>query len=144
MNANDNTRSVHIYMMRGLPRSGKSTVAKTVAKKQRCPIVSRDAIRLSVHGQSFVEVTEPLIGYLCACTIRSLVYAGHHEIVLDECHIDKERAIESLKRTFNSTKLTFTYEWVEVNTPESKCIERAIECGQDYLVPVIKNMGESY
>src|SRR5688500_7348676 len=41
----------------GLPRSGKTTYART----RNEPIVSPDAIRLALHGERFNELSEPFV-----------------------------------------------------------------------------------
>lgn len=46
-----------LVLMVGLPRSGKSTIARS----GRVPIVSPDAIRLALHGQPFIASAEPTV-----------------------------------------------------------------------------------
>ena len=41
----------------GLPRSGKTTWAK----KTGLPIVNRDAIRIALHGQAYIQDAEEMI-----------------------------------------------------------------------------------
>lgn len=63
----------------GLPQSGKSTWAR----QQGLPIVCPDAIRLSLHGQPFIQQAEPFVWAIAETMTRALFNAGHKEVVLD-------------------------------------------------------------
>ena len=47
-----------LLLMVGLPRSGKSTTARAISQDFGVPVVSRDAIRLSVHGHRYIPEAE--------------------------------------------------------------------------------------
>ena len=122
-----------LHMMVGLPRSGKSTVAKGLG----FPIVEPDAIRKAVHGSAWRAESEPLVWGLADVMVRALFLAGHNDVVLD-----------AVNHTGHRRGLWASSDWVVkyhlVETPESVCIERAVACGQDYLVPVIRRMSSQF
>jgi len=122
-----------LIIMVGLPRSGKSTLAKYL----NCPVVSRDAIRKTMGWYPFREDKELQVSIYEELMVRSLFNAGHRVVVLDACHVQKRQrnrwASNEWKRVF-----------YVVNTDPAECRRRAIEKGQDYLVPVILRMSRQY
>jgi predicted kinase len=74
-----------LVMMVGLPRSGKSTWAE----KQNVPIVSKDSIRLALHGQAFVGAAEDMVHAICRSMVRSLFLSGAKTVILDETSVDE-------------------------------------------------------
>ena len=113
----------------GLPRSGKSTWAK----QQRFPIVSKDALRLSIHGERFLPHAELLIDTLATYMVRSLFLAGHTTVIVDECHVTKNRR----ERWRNNLWLV---QYQTFHTSKEECIKRA-QMDNDYeIVPVIERM----
>src|SRR5882672_916000 len=52
----------------GLPRSGKSTWARS----QSFPIVCPDAIRIAIHGQRFISEAEPFVWATAKAMVRAL------------------------------------------------------------------------
>jgi len=95
----------------GLPRAGKSTWAR----KQGCPIVNPDSIRLALHGKNFLPKTGPMIWCIARYMVEALFLAGHDKIILDATNTTKER------RDFwksEDWRCTFRY----INTPKKICI----------------------
>lgn len=122
-----------IYVMVGLPRSGKSTVCKLLG----FPIVSKDAIRLTVHGTPFKEDMESYVHGVCDLMVNSLFNAGHKGVIVDECHV----TIASRSRWEN---LGYAVRIVYIPTGRKECIDRARASGQEYLVPIIKRMDHNF
>lgn len=121
----------------GLPRSGKSTRAMALSIDLRAPIVERDAIRLAVHGQAYIELAEPLIKYLDDVFIKTLFNTGYTTVIVDETNYSKEARRRRLSPDWDTSFLV-------VDTSPEVCIERAILTGQDYLVPVIMEMSNRF
>jgi len=115
----------------GLPRSGKSEWAK----RQGCPVVNPDSIRLALHGRNFIEEAEPMIWVMAKYMVKALFYAGHSTIILDATNITKER------RDFWEGEFWDTHHQY-INTPKYICIERAIKTNKEYLIPIIERMDE--
>lgn len=74
----------------GLPRSGKSTWAKS----QNVPIVCPDSIRLALHGLPFVSLAEPFVWAIAKVMVRALFISGHHTVILDACNTTQKRRDE--------------------------------------------------
>lgn len=69
----------------GLPRSGKSTWSM----RQMVPVANPDSVRRAIHGQAFVQDSEPLVWGVVDTMIRSLFIAGHETVILDATNIDR-------------------------------------------------------
>lgn len=105
-----------LYVLVGLPRSGKSTWAQ----QQSVPIVCPDAIRLALTGQAFVPEAEPMVWTLARYMVRALFLAGHRHVILDACNTTKAR-----RSNWKSPEWQRTFLWFD--TPAGTCQERAGE-----------------
>jgi len=117
----------------GLPRSGKSTWAKT----QNFPIVNPDSIRLSIHGQAFISQTEPLIWAIAKIMVDALFLAGHEKVILDATNTTIERRAQWITHDWKTVFVTF-------DTSKEECIERAKKSNKEELVPVIEKMEQEF
>ena len=122
-----------LVAMQGLPRSGKSTIARQLSQQIGAPIVSRDAIRLALTGQRYVELAEPIVKATSLLMIRALFHAGHVTVICDETNYSRA-ARDALKSPEWSTV------FYEVSTPPELCKVRAKNTGQEDLIPVIDMM----
>lgn len=118
-----------LIVLVGLPRSGKSTWAK----QQRLPIVSKDAIRLALHGKPYIESSEPMIHCMAMYMVASLFNAGHEKVILDETNVTQEKRNQWISNEWDCKYVIFHTSW-EV------CTLRAINNGQPYLASVIADM----
>jgi len=116
----------------GLPRSGKSTWAK----KQNLPIVSRDAIRLALHGERFIPVAEDMVRILAHYMTKSLFLAGCTTVILDECNITQK-----LRDKWTTSE--WETEFKIFYTSENICIKRAELENDTIIIPIIKNMAKT-
>ena len=123
--------------MVGLPRSGKSTWAK----EQGYPVVSRDAIRLSLHGTPFLESAKDLVTFIEKHMVQSLFNSGHQVVIVDSCHVRNRDRIKWFTWAMRNGIQTY---FKELKTPYNECIQRAIDTEQEYLVPVISRMNKNY
>lgn len=71
----------------GLPQSGKSTWAK----KQGCPIVNPDSVRLGLHGKPFIGLAEPFVWAIAKVMVRALFLAGHDTVIVDATNTTRKR-----------------------------------------------------
>lgn len=118
----------------GLPRSGKSTWAKTTG----CPIVNRDSIRLALHGEQYLQPAENMVSVIEECMVNALFLAGHETVIVDACHHTEKRRKrwEEFCEKGNILVLGFKF----FATDKETCIERA---GDDnVIIPVIERMSE--
>ena len=104
----------------GLPRSGKSTWAKT----QGFPIVNADSIRLALHGQPFVLEAEELVHTIAQLMVRSLFLAGHLTIILDETNINRKSRDKWISGNWTRSYKLF-------DTSIDICLDRAKETSID-------------
>lgn len=119
----------------GLPRSGKSTWAKS----QGHPIVNPDSIRLALHGKDFISSSEPFVWAIAYNMARSLFIAGHKTVIIDATNTTAKRR--------NEWRWRFTDVRIECkifNTPKEECIKRAKSCGREDLIAVIEQMNERW
>lgn len=120
-------------MMVGLPRAGKSTVARHYGY----PRVSPDAIRLALHGHRYISEAEPMVWAMAKLMVRALFQASHHIVILDATNTTRARRDEWR-----------THEWrrrfLIVDTPFDVCIQRALAENDTEIVPVIERMERWY
>jgi len=113
----------------GLPKSGKTTWAL----KQGHPVVSRDAIRLALHGEAYLQSAENMVSTIEAYMVASLFYAGHETVIIDAAHLRK-RYVDRWESSLWELELKF------FSTPADICIERAVADEKPELIPIIKAM----
>jgi tRNA uridine 5-carbamoylmethylation protein Kti12 len=119
--------------MVGLPRSGKTTIVKELAKKYNAPIVRRDDIRLALHGQRYQALAEPFVKAISDIMIRSLFLSGHKVVICDETNYSRQA------RDYHKSDKWRTV-FYHVPTSVEICHERARATGQEDLIPVISAM----
>jgi predicted kinase len=122
-----------LIMMIGLPRSGKSTEAL----KMGHPIVCPDAIRLALHGHSYIQKTEPLVWAIAHTMVEALFEAGHKVVVLDVCNNTKKRRDEWRSKTYLRV-------FHPITTSADECIKRAESGGREELIPIIERMAAQH
>jgi len=107
-----------LIMTVGLPRSGKSTWART----QRHPIVNGDSIRLALHGQPYVLEAEPMVSCVKHLMVKALLLAGHDTVILDGTHTTQANRDRWLSPDWDRVFITF-------GGPEmlDVCLERALK-----------------
>ncbi len=115
----------------GLPRSGKTTWAKS----QAWPIVCPDAIRLALHGQRFVGLAEPWVWALAKTMVRALFLAGHQTVILDATNGTKKRRDEWMS-------LEWATFWKVIDAPADVCKARAVDDAE--ILPVIDRMAATW
>mgnify|MGYP000970491961 CR=1 FL=1 len=150
-----------LYFSVGMPQSGKSTVAAKWRDLVQCNkyqhpqdvannnwwwtinngdikhpvIVNGDDFRLATHGQVYRRLSESIVWGHVHVAIQALLLTGH-TVFFDETNSSEW----SIRRIFEIDANAVP---VFVNTPKETCIARAIEKGQDDLVPVIERVSEN-
>lgn len=128
-----------LYIMVGLPYSGKSTFALAMAKNQNMPIVSPDAIRIALHGERYNKEREPEVWHHARLMVNALFEAGHTAVVLDACNITASRRVPWINDQ---------YPWrtsiVVLDTPPDVCLQRANQAEDSVIVPHIERMATAY
>jgi predicted kinase len=103
----------------GLPRSGKSTWAKTTG----LPIVSPDGIRLALTGRRWWGPIEHEVWATIRTMLRSLFWSGNKAIILDAPNFQR-RARDAV---CPSLDVLWTRHFILFDTPVDVCKERAMK-----------------
>jgi len=132
------TKKPTVYIMVGLPRSGKSTYAKRY--KGSYAIVSADQLRYLVYGQRFWGPGEDTMWAIRKIVLKMLMEQGI-DIVIDETNttVSRRKPIVDLAREYG-----YFVEAVVIDTPKETCIERARADGDDSLIPIIERMAGQF
>lgn len=134
----DCARRPTVFIMVGLPRSGKSTYAEKY--KGNKAIVSADQLRYLVYGQRFWGPGEDMMWAIRKIALTMLMEQGI-DIVIDETNTTaaRRKPIIELAR-----KHGYFVEAVVIDTPKEVCVERAKADGDDNLITVIERMAAQY
>jgi predicted kinase len=123
-----------LLMTVGGPRSGKTTWAKDKGH----PIVSPDAIRLALHGKSYISNAEPFVWAIARTMVAALFEAGHDTVILDACNNSVRRRDDWKSSRWMRAFIIFDTATTDV------CVQRARADGRDDLIPVITRMAEQH
>src|SRR3990167_4145964 len=127
---NNQAKGRLLIAMVGLPRSGKSTWSQELSKELSAPIVSKDNIRLALHGKTYESLAEPFVKAISKVMVTALFLSGHSVIIADETHYSRQA------RDFMSDG-PWTTKFYQVTTPPEVCHERATATNQPWLHAVI-------
>lgn len=122
-----------VLLLKGLPRSGKSTIAKRLAKHKGWPIINPDSFRLAIHGQVYYGPAEPTVWANVKVAARALLLAGHTHIVIDATNMKRNRRDDWRRENWR----VIVY---ELKTDMETCLKIASDTGRDDLIPVIERM----
>lgn len=138
----------------GIPRSGKSTISNDWVNykieikdnqilsrnnKDGNPrvVVNSDQIRLALHGQIFAQEAESMVHSIKMLNIRTYINAGY-DVLADGTHT----TLGSIKELLY---IDSSAQYLLINTPIDVCLQRAKDCGQEYLITkgVIERMNNN-
>lgn len=122
-----------LIAMMGLPRSGKSTIAKQLG----FPIVNPDCIRLALHGTAFIPQAEGIVWATAMIMVRYLFLMGDNTVVFDATNTTYARRDALQSEEWNT-------EFYEMDTSMARCITRAHDGNRQDLLPVIDKMDREY
>jgi hypothetical protein len=142
-----NSTKYRLYILIGLARSGKSTIAhkynnyeisfdesgKIIIPVQTCEprvVVCGDEFRLAL-GHRYNSYVEGIVASHVQLAVRALL--RNSNVLLDETNTNKNSLIKWLEEDIKAIP-------VFVNTPASVCKERAINSNQSDLLPIIDRM----
>lgn len=144
MNKENMTGNIKFIVLTGLPRSGKSTKASALRDEVKGVIVSRDSVRLALHGTPFIRALEEEVRNITRLLVRSLILSGHHSIIIDECNLCDERLSVFISDCVKGFDFEYEIEYIHCDTTVDVCKERAITTGQPWLLTVIDEMQKEY
>ena len=124
-----------IYVMCGLPRSGKNTWIDD--HKADKVVVEAGQLRYLVYGQRFWDEGEALMWSVHDVVLRMLLQQGNLDIIINECNVTVKR-----RARFISIANEYGYEAICVHVPTSRqeCIDRAQKLDDPRIIPVIQRM----
>lgn len=127
---------VKFYMMIGLPASGKSTIAKEIAKKENAVIISTDDLRQELLNDVNSQENNNLIFKEAERRLKTNIEAGRN-VIFDATNINYKKRRDWLNR-FN--RYAVKKIGILVATPYEECLER--NAWRERKVPeeVIKRM----
>lgn len=129
-------RRPRIFILIGLPRSGKTTWRNKNAKGL---VISADDIRYKVYGQRFFGEGEHLMWAIRGILLNTALEQKLDGIVIDETNTTQKRRAPIIKKAKE-----WGYEIIAVwiKTSPEECIKRAELENDENIIPVIKRMAE--
>jgi predicted kinase len=122
-----------LLMTIGLPRSGKTTYARSM----QMPIVNPDSIRLVLHGQRFIGEAEPMVWVMAKYMVAALFEAGHDFVILDATNTTKKRRDEWIDKRW-------VRKFITMPATKETCIERSNALDDAYILPIIEKMAAQF
>jgi predicted kinase len=95
-----------------------------------CP----DEIRRALHGERYLQLAEPMVWTVATLMVRALFGAGHERVILDACNNTRKRRDPWSKE--------FPTVFKVIDTSAETCLERALNRGDQYIVPIIGRMAQ--
>lgn len=108
-----------MYMLVGLPGSGKSTYAKMIAEKSNAVIYSSDAIREELYGSEEIQGDGQLVFNTIHTRIKSDLRSGNNAIY-DACNISYKKRMSFLQELKN---IPCNKVCIFIATPYSECVK---------------------
>ena len=131
------TTPAKLFFYIGLPRSGKSTLAKKwQSKGSKRVVLNGDSFRKGVHGQIYIAESEFFVFACMDAAARALLNDGY-EVLIGET----STSLSTIERYY---RIDINAESIWVDTPKDVCIERAKSLNQDYLIPAIERIGKQF
>ena len=128
-----------LYMLIGLPASGKSTIAKEISKSEDAEIVSSDEIRKELLGDINDQSQNELVFKEVGKRIKDRLKVGN--VIYDATNIDykKRRAFLQQLNKMEVKKIA-----VLIATPYEECLERNAKRKRSVPEYVIKRMYHNF
>ena len=101
------------------------------------PIVSKDAVRLALHGERFLVEKEDEVHRISRIMIHALFLAGHKVVVLDDTNTTVNRRNQCRSKHWSVRFKVF-------NTSKEECLRRAEATNDTVIIPVIKKMAAQF
>jgi predicted kinase len=124
-----------VFVLVGLPRSGKSTLVKLVNEKNpSIVLVSADKLRKKIYGQQFYDNGEPIVWAVRKYMLMSLL-ENNQCIIIDETNTTIDRRMNIIEL---AKKYGYEIHAIFIDTLKDICIDRAKKTGYDNIIPIIE------
>lgn len=127
-----------VILLMGLPRSGKSTLARQLHTELGYPVINPDDVRTSLHGEAFLPRAERMVWSMAYYFANALLLGPHEGLIVDACNRMRKRRDEwryELKGDLH-------FKVAEVVTEKDMCLARA--AGNEQLQTIIERMAAGY
>lgn len=133
---------MRVTILRGLPGSGKTTMAKSIVSdgSGQVKLVSRDSLRGMLENSRFYEENERLIDRIVSHTIAECLTEGK-DVIVDDTNLNAHNVqvvYDAVKKFTKDTGKFVNMDIVEMNTSLDVCIERDMNrpnpCGAKKIV----------
>lgn len=139
-----------VYMLIGLPGSGKSTYAEKLAKEKDAIIVSTDKIREELFGDEAIQENERYDNntvFSLAYTRTKMAMLEGKNIIFDATNINRKKRkyfLEILSKEYfwslRNTDYTYRFHAILIATPYEKCLKNNLNRRRVVPEEVIKRM----
>lgn len=139
-----------VYMLIGLPGSGKSTIAEKLSKGEDAVIVSTDKIREELFGDEAIQSNEKYNGNTVFCIAHDRVKIAMLEgknVIFDATNVkrkDRKYFLDLLRPekclALQKTDYKYRFHAILVATPYEKCLENNLNRRRVVPEEVIKRM----
>lgn len=107
-----------VYMLIGLPGSGKSTIAANLAEKYMADIYNADSIREELYGDASIQGNPQEVFGKLYMRARDDVSIGR-PVILDNTNITKKVRKKAMN-AFRNCDVRYVAVWIETNIEECK------------------------
>lgn len=135
---------MQLHILCGLPRSGKSTLARNLQRDKGGVLLNRDSFRFALQDSRFIDKTEPWVKLICITAFEALSMTNN-SIIVDECNIKRKSRfswVNSLSERPDLVKIWY------LNNSRDSCLKRVIGDGKnptdDVMYNVICRMSEDF
>ena len=131
-----------VIMMKGLPASGKSTVAKEMCKDKLVSRVNRDLLREMFNYGEYSGKNEKIVVQMEQSLVRQLFGSGIQHVIVDDCNLNPKN--EDMWREIAHSIKGCDFEVHEVDTDVEECVKRDADREKSVGEDVIRNMALQY
>jgi predicted kinase len=128
-----------LFVMVGLPLSGKTTYSEYLRRITCATIVNPDTVRLAIHGNQYIQTAEPFVWATTETMVRTLLMSDH-SVILDAVNNTKERRSVWVRM---AKEFDLTAKFCVMQTTYEDCLRRNTDLNR--LDPsIITKMYEKY
>ena len=118
----------NLYVMIGIPGSGKSYKAAEISKQEKAIVHSSDAIRAELYGDASIQSDPKKVFGILNYRVRRTLESGRN-CILDAMNLNAHGRRQLVKKYSHLANIIA----VEINTPLDVCLSR--NASRDRVVP---------